>query len=67
MSATNDRPTYAPGRLQWTNEGIRVLPGAWFGSADLRAMLGVDALIRLPTGEVAYPAGTPVDTLPLSL
>jgi molybdopterin molybdotransferase len=66
LSATNDRPTYAPGRLEWTSEGLRVRPGAWFGSADLRAMLGIDALIRLPPGEVAYPTGTSVATLPLS-
>jgi molybdopterin molybdotransferase len=67
LSATNDRPTYAPGRLEWTSDGLRVRPGAWFGSADLRAMLGVDALIRLPAGKVAFPAGTSVATLLLSL
>ena len=67
LSATNDRPTYAPGRLEWTAEGLRVRPGTWFGSADLRAMLGIDALIRLPAGEVAFPSGKTVATLPLSL
>ena len=60
LAAKNDRPTYAPARLE-TSDGLRVRAGEWFGSADLRALLTADALICLPPGAVQYKSG---DTLP---
>ena len=65
FSATNDRPTYAPARLE-TNGGLRVRPGEWFGSADLRGLLTADSLVSLPAGPVAYQAGEPVPVLMLA-
>ena len=61
----NDRPTYHPSRLHRTPDGWTVEPVESFGSADLRALLKADALLRLPPGEVHYPAGHTVDVLRL--
>ena len=63
FQASNNRPTYAPARVEWTTAGVGVRPLAWFGSADLRGLTAGDALIQLPAGDVAYPAGHPVPTL----
>ncbi|HKB06044.1 MAG TPA: gephyrin-like molybdotransferase Glp, partial [Gemmataceae bacterium] len=48
LAADNDRPTYAPARLEVTPAGLALRPAAWFGSADLRAFLTADALLQLP-------------------
>ena len=40
-------------------------PHIFIGSSDLRAFLKADALLRLPPGEVRYPAGHRVDVLRL--
>ena len=56
FAAGNDRPTFHPVKLS----GSSVLPLPWFGSADLRALLAADALMRLPAGNVALRAGDPV-------
>ena len=61
----NNRPTYHPARLHQTATGWEVEPIDWFGSADLRAFAKADALLRLPPGEVRYPAGHRVDVLRL--
>lgn len=61
--ASNNRPTYAPARLEWTAAGVAVRPLEWFGSADLRGLTSADALIQLPPGDVAFVAGHPVPTL----
>ena len=61
----SDRPTYLPAKLDRSN-GLRVRPTAWFGSADLRGLLSTDALVRVPAGELAFPEGSPVATLPLT-
>ncbi|HJZ91270.1 MAG TPA: gephyrin-like molybdotransferase Glp [Gemmataceae bacterium] len=66
LEASNDRPTYAPGRLEVSSEGQRVRGAAWFGSADLRGLAGADALIRLPAGSVKYASGYIVSTLPVN-
>jgi molybdopterin molybdotransferase len=63
----NDRPTYAPARLEVTPAGLGVRPAPWFGSADLRGFLTADALLQLPAGPVNYGAGTPVPALLLGL
>jgi molybdopterin molybdotransferase len=62
FAATNDRPTFAPARLEVSN-GLRVRPGETFGSADLRSLLTADALISLPAGSVEGLAGDPLPTL----
>jgi molybdopterin biosynthesis enzyme len=62
FSVSNDRPTYAPARLE-TKDGLRVRPGDWFGSADLRGLLTADALVSLPAGHVEYAAGETLPTL----
>jgi len=63
FAANNDRPTYAPAWLEATPSGLRVRPAPWFGSADLRGLARADALIRLPSGPVSYPAGHIVATM----
>jgi molybdopterin molybdotransferase len=65
LKTRNDRPTYLPGRMEVTADGTRVRAAAWFGSADLRALVSADALIRVPPGDVALSAGTPAPTLKL--
>ncbi|MBO0697620.1 MAG: hypothetical protein J2P46_04440, partial [Zavarzinella sp.] len=67
LTADNDRPTYAPARLELTPAGLGVRAAEWFGSADLRAFLTTDALLQLPAGPVNYGAGTPVPALLLGL
>jgi molybdopterin molybdotransferase len=67
LQAENDRPTYAPARLEVAQAGLAVRPAAWFGSADLRAFLTADALLQLPAGWVNYAAGTSVPALLLAL
>jgi molybdopterin molybdotransferase len=61
----SDRPTYHPGQLTWTEEGWRVQPVAWFGSADLRAYLSANALLVLPAGEQHSRSGQAVEVLRL--
>jgi molybdopterin molybdotransferase len=65
FAAKNDRPTYAPARLETTN-AFRVRPGNWFGSADLRGLLTADALVSIPAGSVELAAGELLPTLFLS-
>ena len=67
LSTDNDRITFAPARVEADVHGIRVRPVPWFGSADLRALVGVDALIRLPEGPFEREAGDGVPTLMLGL
>ncbi len=59
LTASNDRPTYHPARLDGL--GATALP--WFGSADLRALLPADGLIALPAGENKYEAGDKVNVV----
>jgi len=65
LTARNDRPTYAPARLE-TAGGFRVRPGDWFGSADLRGLLAADALVSIPAGGVQLAVGEPLPTLLLN-
>jgi molybdopterin molybdotransferase len=48
LTANHDRPTYHPATI--VADGVT--PAAWFGSADLRALLGSNAFILLPPGPV---------------
>ncbi len=57
-----DRPTYYPARLEVTDDGWRVRPVPWFGSADLRALTAANALAIIPPGDHHYRAG---ETLPV--
>ena len=53
-----DRPTYHPARLEVGDDGWRVRAVPWFGSADLRGLLAMDALVVLPAGDHKHAAGT---------
>ena len=53
-----DRPTYHPARLEVGDHGWRVRAVPWFGSADLRGLLEMDALVVFPPGDHRHPAGT---------
>jgi molybdopterin molybdotransferase len=65
FAAKNDRPTYAPARLE-TAHGFRVRTGNWFGSSDLRGLLTADALVSISAGRVELAAGELLPTLVLS-
>jgi molybdopterin biosynthesis enzyme len=58
-----DRPTYYPARLEAAEDGWRVRPVAWFGSADLRALSGTNALVCFSAGDHRHQAGTRLATL----
>ena len=60
-----DRPTYHPARLELGDEGWRVRPVPWFGSADLRGLTQANALMVLPPGDHRHRAGQPFDVLSL--
>ncbi len=53
-----DRPTYHPARLEVGDDGWRVRAVPWFGSADLRGLLEMDALVVFPAGDHRHKAGT---------
>jgi molybdopterin molybdotransferase len=59
-----DRPTYFPGVLQSTADGLQVTPNNWKGSADLRGFTGANCLIIFPAGERKYQIGDTVELLP---
>jgi molybdopterin molybdotransferase len=61
--ADNDRPTYHPARLELGDWGMCVRPLAWFGSADLRGILGANALIELPSGAHSFGEGDEVSAI----
>jgi molybdopterin molybdotransferase len=65
FAAKNDRPTYAPARIE-VMDGLRIRPGEWFGSADLRGLLTADALVSLPAGAPEWNVGEPLPTLLLN-
>jgi molybdopterin molybdotransferase len=52
-----ERPTYYPARRVVVDVGWQVQPVPWFGSADLRALGGTDALVLFPAGDHQYRAG----------
>jgi len=60
-----DRPTYHPARLEVGDGGWRVRAVPWFGSADLRGLLEMDALVVLPPGDHRHMAGTRLPVLRL--
>ncbi len=60
-----DRPTYHPARLEVGDGGWRVRAVPWFGSADLRGLLEMDALVVLPPGDHRHKAGTRLPVLRL--
>lgn len=62
LAANHDRPTYHPATV--SASGVTPLP--WFGSADLRALLAVEAFIVLPEGEVNSAAGNTANVLRLA-
>jgi molybdopterin molybdotransferase len=60
-----DRPTYYPASLTWVPRGWEARPVPWFGSADLRAFLGANALLVIPAGPGEYKSGDVVQVLRL--
>ncbi|HEX3147413.1 MAG TPA: gephyrin-like molybdotransferase Glp [Gemmataceae bacterium] len=64
FATKNDRPTYVPAQIEKT-DALRVRARTSFGSADLRGLLGADALVSVPPGAVEYAAGDVVPTLML--
>ena len=58
-----DRPTYYPARLDAAEDGWRLKPVAWFGSADLRALSGTNALVCFAVGDHRHQAGSRLATL----
>ena len=62
-----DRPTYHPARLEVGDAGWRVRAVPWFGSADLRGLLEMDALVVFPPGDHRHRAGTRFSVLRLEL
>jgi molybdopterin molybdotransferase len=62
----NDRPTYWPARIEWSEDGSRVRALPWFGSADLRALHTANALLVLPPGAQSFLAGATVGVILLS-
>jgi molybdopterin molybdotransferase len=63
FSTDNNRPTFGPGKIQSTPEGLRLDPIDWFGSADLRALAGADALWSVAAGRHDLRAGELVPVL----
>jgi molybdopterin molybdotransferase len=64
FAARNDRPTYHPAWLDQAEDGgWRVRAAAWFGSPDLRGLLQANALLVLPAGEFAWPAGESLEVI----
>ena len=64
---SNDRPTYFPARIEVHEDGWKIEPLKWFGSADLCSISSANALIVLPAGKVDYPAGEKVRAIPLEM
>jgi molybdopterin biosynthesis enzyme len=57
------RPTYHPARWDWTEQGGRVEPVKWVGSADLSATVEANALAVFSEGDRNYPAESMIDVL----
>jgi molybdopterin molybdotransferase len=64
LATQNNRPTYVPAQIEKV-DALRVRVRTSFGSADLRGLLGADALVSLPAGTVEYAAGDAIPTLML--
>lgn len=55
-----DRPTYYPAKLEMGEEGCRVRPIPWFGSADLRGVAEANGFMLIAAGEQRFSAGQDV-------
>jgi len=53
----SDRSTYHPARLTPDNDGWKVTPVPWFGSADLRGLTEANAFVVFPPGDHKHEAG----------
>lgn len=60
LAGNHDRPMYHPAKRAGVGG---VSPLKWAGSADLRAVLGADALVEVPPGRFAAAAGDVVDVI----
>jgi molybdopterin molybdotransferase len=66
LQTRNNRPTFHPALLTVDAAGVGVRAVPWFGSPDLRALSGANALLILPAGEVDWPVGQAADVVPTS-
>ncbi len=57
MRYRTDRATYYPARLECVSAGWRVTPVPWFGSPDLRGVLGCNAFAVIPPGTHDFQTG----------
>lgn len=53
----NNRPTYGPATVTFSENGPLVTAQSWFGSADLRGLGNCNALIEVEAGRVSKKAG----------
>ncbi len=60
LEGNHDRPMYHPAKRAGAGG---VTPLKWAGSADLRAVLGADALVEVPPGRFAAGAGDAVEVV----
>ena len=60
-----DRPTYYPSIFNQSSDGPRIEPTAWQGSADLRGLIGANALALFPAGDHSYQAGDTIEVIML--
>ncbi|MBI3866166.1 MAG: molybdopterin molybdotransferase MoeA [Planctomycetia bacterium] len=58
-----NRPTYHPAKWEWTEQGGRVEPVKWVGSADLGATVEANALAVFADADRNYTSGSIVDVL----
>src|SRR5262249_53117670 len=62
---SSDRPTYHPAQVWMGEEASFVKPVKWLGPPDRRAVVGANALLRLPAGTHTFAAGQRVPVLSL--
>lgn len=62
----NNRPTYFPCELNWTNDGPTVTMTNWKGSADLKSTTDANAMAFVPPGEQNYSDGETLEVFPWS-
>jgi molybdopterin molybdotransferase len=65
LKSSSSRTIFHPARLSASDHGLEVEPVPWFGSADLKAVHGADALLVIPSGEISCARGSIMNTLPI--
>jgi molybdopterin molybdotransferase len=62
-----DRPTYHPARLTLADDGWRVRMLGWFGSPDLRGVMGANGFAVLPKGDHTHRAGERLEVIAVEI